>query len=439
MIDWNKIKDSTIDLFDDKQDHWQWAAILICLVCSLALSLTLRKTLLKKGSRYHLALINFFDPGKSIGLAPIIYCLLLWITWAARHNLSEKIKASLGTPLPCEHIRVAALLVTAFVIYRTATAVSKGKTVPKVIGAGILLLFTLNLFGWLTPLSEALQSISLPIGSLSINLWAILSAISALFLLLWLAGLTTRFADAIVKPRADIPPSIKVLISKVVKILLYGSAIIGALKIGGVPLGGLAVFSGALGLGIGFGLQKVISNFVSGIIILLDKSIKPGDVIEIEGTIGWINSLRTRYISIITRDRKEILIPNEDFVTNKVVNWSFTDRIVRIKADIGVSYDTDVPEAIETCINATKSIARVLKTPEPGCLLMGFGDSSIDLQIRFWINDAPNGVSNIRSEVLLAVWQAFRDKGIEIPFPQRDLHIKSGHLPNVLNEATSHQ
>jgi small-conductance mechanosensitive channel len=274
------------------------------------------------------------------------------------------------------------------------------------------------------------QTISLPLGSIEINLWAIISAFAALFLLLWLVGLSTRFIDAVVKPRSDIPPSIKVLIGKTSRLFLYIAAIVGALKIGGVPLGGLAVFSGALGLGLGFGLQKVISNLVSGVIILLDKSIKPGDVIEIEGTIGWINSLRTRYISVITRDRKEILIPNEDFVTNKVINWSFTDRVVRIKADVGVAYSTDVHEAIRICSEAAKDIPRVLKDPAPTCLLMGFGDSAIDLQVRFWIDDAPQGVSNIRSEVLLAVWQAFRDNDIEIPFPQRDLHIVSGSLPN---------
>jgi len=263
----------------------------------------------------------------------------------------------------------------------------------------------------------------------AINLWSIISAIAAMFLLIWLAGLTTRFIDTVVKPRRDIPPSIKVLIGKAVRIVLYLGAIIWALKIGGVPLGGLAVFSGALGLGLGFGLQKVISNLVSGVIILLDKSIKPGDVIEIDGTFGWINSIRTRFISVITRDRKEILIPNEDFVTNKVINWSFTDRIVRIKADVGVSYSTDVPKAIEVCKGALESIPRVLKNPEPGCLLMGFGDSSIDLQVRFWIDDAPQGVSNIRSEVLIAVWKAFKEHNIEIPFPQRDLHIKSSEVP----------
>ena len=428
MIDLEAIQQTMLNLVDDRQDYWQWGSICLCLAGAIALSMILRKTLFCPGSHCHSVLKRFFNPGKNISGVPVLFCLLLWVTWAVRSNWSIQLVTDGHTALPCGYIYSTTLLVTAFVIYRIATAVSKGRSAPKFLGGGMLVIFALHLFGWLEPLSVALQSISLSLGSIEIDLWEIISAFAALFLLLWLVGLSTRFIDAALKPRSDIPPSIKVLIGKTSRLVLYITAVIGALKIGGVPLGGLAVFSGALGLGLGFGLQKVISNLVSGVIILLDKSIKPGDVIEIEGTFGWINSLRTRYISVITRDRKEILIPNEDFVTNKVINWSFTDRIVRIKADVGVSYSTDVPEAIRVCAEAAQKIPRVLKDPAPTCLLMGFGDSSIDLQVRFWIDDAPQGVSNIRSEVLLAVWQAFRDNDIEIPFPQRDLHIKSGSL-----------
>jgi len=428
MIDIEAIKSTLFSLVDDKQDYWQWAAIALCVGGSIAGSIFLRKTLFARGSVCNKFLNRFFEPGKKLNGVPILTCLLLWITWSARSNWSAILKAKGQGELPSGYIETSALLISAYVIYRITNILSKGRAAPRFIGGGMLVIFALHLFGWLTPLSMTLENISLPIGSIQIDLWKIVSAIAAMFLLLWLVGLSIRFIDAIIKPRKDIPPSIKVLIGKAVRLFLYVGAIVWALKIGGVPLGGLAVFSGALGLGLGFGLQKVISNLVSGVIILLDKSIKPGDVIEIEGSFGWINSIRTRYISVITRDRKEILIPNEDFVTNKVINWSFTDRIVRIKADVGVSYSADVPEAIRICTEAAAQIPRVLKDPAPSTLLMEFGDSSINLQVRFWIEDAPQGVSNIRSEVLLAVWQAFRDNDIEIPFPQRDIHIKSGNL-----------
>ena len=429
MINWESIQTNLLELVDDRQDYWQWAAITICLLGAITISILLSRTVFHPSAKLQRVLKRFFDPGKRIAGTPVIFCFLLWVTWAVRSTWSANLVEQGSAALPCSYIYTTTLLVTAFVLYQIATAVSKGSAAPKFLGGGMLFIFALHLFGWLDPLSTALQNISLPLGSLEINLWSILSAIVALLLLLWLVSLSTKFIDAFVKTREDIPPSIKVLIGKASRFTLYITAIVGALKIGGVPLGGLAIFSGALGLGLGFGLQKVISNLVSGVIILLDKSIKPGDVIEIDGTFGWINTLRTRYISVITRDRKEILIPNEDFVTNRVINWSFTDRVVRIKADVGVSYSTDVPEAIRICKEAVRTIPRVLKSPEPNCLLMGFGDSSIDLQVRFWINDAPQGVSNIRSEVLLAIWKALKDNNIEIPFPQRDLHIKSG-LPS---------
>ena len=429
MLNLETIKNNCSKLFDDQQDHWQWTAIGLCIIGAIIGAIILRKTFLCKDSACNRFLTRFFAPGKSINNTAVLTSIFLWSTWSIRNTWYSERVAGAPSALPSGYIYTAAALITAFVVYQTTNALSKGRSAPRLLGGGMLIIFALHLFDWLAPLSKALQKFSLNIGDIDINLWSIISAIAAMFLLVWLAGLTTRFIDTVVKPRRDIPPSIKVLIGKAVRIVLYVGAIIWALKIGGVPLGGLAVFSGALGLGLGFGLQKVISNLVSGVIILLDKSIKPGDVIEIDGTFGWINSIRTRFISVITRDRKEILIPNEDFVTNKVINWSFTDRIVRIKADVGVSYSTDVPKAIEVCKGALESIPRVLKNPEPGCLLMGFGDSSIDLQVRFWIDDAPQGVSNIRSEVLIAVWKAFKEHNIEIPFPQRDLHIKSSEVP----------
>ena len=435
MSFWTNLQQSLIELIDDRQDFWQWTALILCFIAAISASFLLRQKAFCHGSQCHAIITRFFNPGKEISFVPASFCILLWITWAARNQWSNQLSTQGHNSIPSNYIFTAALLVSALVIYQVATAVSKGRSAPKFLGGLMLAIFALQLFGWLEPLSQALQGIRLPLGNIEINVWAIISAIAALFILLWLVGLSVRFIDSLLQPRTDIPPSIKVLIGKGSRLTLYIIAIVGALKIGGVPLGGLAVFSGAFGLGLGFGLQKVISNLVAGVIMLLDKSIKPGDVIEIEGTFGWINSLRSRYISVITRDRKEILIPNEDFITNKVINWSFTDRVVRIKADVGVSYSTDIPEAIRICKEATMDIPRVLVDPAPNCLLKEFGDSSINLQIRFWIDDAPQGVSNVRSEVLLAVWKAFREHHIEIPFPQRDLHIKSDHLPQALQES----
>ena len=180
----------------------------------------------------------------------------------------------------------------------------------------------------------------------------------------------------------------------------------------------------AISLSIGFGLQKVVSNLVSGIIILLDKSIKPGDVISLGETFGWINSLGARYVSVVTRDGREYLIPNEDLITGQVVNWSHTDAYVRLDIYFGTSYGDDPHVVRKLAIDAAKSVDRVLTFPKtPVCHIVGFGDSSVDYILRFWIEDPTGGLTNIRGNVYLALWDAFHENGISLPFPQREVRM----------------
>jgi len=193
----------------------------------------------------------------------------------------------------------------------------------------------------------------------------------------------------------------------------------------------LTVFSGAIGLGIGFGMQRVFANLVSGFILLLDKSIKPGDVIAVKDTYGWVNTLGGRYVSVITRDGTEHLIPNELLITEHVENWTHTDNNIRLKIPLQVHYKSDVRKAIDLCVQAARETRRVLDQPAPTCLLREFGDSALKLEIRIWINDPTNGVSNVRSEVMLKVWEKFCAEGIEIPYPQRDLHVIAGETVPV--------
>ena len=178
-------------------------------------------------------------------------------------------------------------------------------------------------------------------------------------------------------------------------------------------------------MGIGFGLQKVVSNLISGVILLLDKSIKPGDVIEVGNSYGKIESLGARYVSVVTRDGYEYLIPNEDLITQQVINWSFSDRLVRLKIGVGVSYDSDLHKAMDLMVQSARGIDRVLDKPGPVCQLKNFGDSAVDLELRIWIGDPDKGVANVSSAIRLAIWDTLKEHGIEIPFPQRDVHIKS--------------
>ena len=191
----------------------------------------------------------------------------------------------------------------------------------------------------------------------------------------------------------------------------------------GIDLTALAVFGGALGVGLGFGLQKVVSNFISGVILLMDRSIKPGDVIQIQDTYGSINKLAARYTSVITRDGTEYLIPNEDMITQPVINWSHTNRVVRRRIPLSVSYKTDLDEAIAIMNSAAADNERVLEEPAPRTLLKGFGENGVDLELRMWINDPEEGVSNIGSQVMMEIWNRFHAAGVEFPFPQRVVHF----------------
>nr|WP_281373752.1 mechanosensitive ion channel domain-containing protein [Parvularcula dongshanensis] len=203
-------------------------------------------------------------------------------------------------------------------------------------------------------------------------------------------------------------------------------ALVMALAVIGFDLASLAFFGGAIGIGIGLGLQKIIGNFLAGFTLLADRSIKPGDVIEIGDTFGAITDMKSRYVSIRTRDGKEHLVPNATFMDEGVINWSHNDKVVCCYASMGVGYGTKDMHKVRKLVEAAAlDTPRVLARPAPKCNMTEFGDSSVNFELRFWINDPMNGVSNVRSDILFRVWEAFAENGIEIPFPQRDLHIRS--------------
>jgi small-conductance mechanosensitive channel len=216
-----------------------------------------------------------------------------------------------------------------------------------------------------------------------------------------------------------------VLLVKLAKTGIYTLAILVALRSVGFDFHLLAVFSGAVGLGVGFGLQKVVSNLVSGVIILMDNSIRPGDVIEVGGVFGWIESLHSRFISVITRDGTSFLIPNDELISSKVINWSFSGPGIRLKIPVGISYSSEVHQAMSLMVAATAEIPRILASPKPEARLVSFGESAINLDLRIWIKDPENGVTNVKSAVQLKIWDLFKANGIEFPFPQHDLHLKS--------------
>jgi small-conductance mechanosensitive channel len=215
------------------------------------------------------------------------------------------------------------------------------------------------------------------------------------------------------------------LIGNLIKIALICIAVLAGLNTVGIDLTAFAVFSGAIGVGVGFGLQKIVANFVSGIILLVERSIKPGDVIEVGHTFGHVVSLGARYAAVRGRDGKEYLIPNETLIGNQVINWSYSSPQVRVDAEFGVAYGSEPHQVRRLAIEAAAETPRVLAEPEPVCHITGFGESAINFVLRFWIDDPASGVTNIKGDVFLSLWASFKRHDIALPFPQRDLHLRT--------------
>jgi len=282
---------------------------------------------------------------------------------------------------------------------------------------------TLSITGLTGDTQRLLDSAAITIGDTRISLWLILQAVVVISALIFLARFLSATTASRIRRNEEISPSMQVLAVKFLQVILYGTAFFLGLKAIGVDLTGLAFLSGAIGLGLGFGLQKVVSNLVSGVIILLDKSIKPGDVISLGDTFGWINSLGARYVSVVTRDGREYLIPNEDLITGQVVNWSHSNDFVRLDIYFGTSYGCDPHQVRKIAIEAAQKVERVLTFKAPVCHIVGFGDSSVDYILRFWISDPTGGLTNIRGNVYLSLWDAFQEHNISIPFPQREVRM----------------
>lgn len=302
-----------------------------------------------------------------------------------------------------------------------ATRLIKSPSLRKFVRYGAWTWATLQILGLLEAAERLLDSIGFSMGEIRFSLLLLIQGLVILGVLITLARFFTRTTASRIKSNEDISPSMQVLIVKGVQIAFYGAAFFLGVRALGIDLTGLAVLSGAIGVGLGFGLQKVVSNLVSGVIILLDKSIKPGDVISLGDTFGWINSLGARYVSVVTRDGREYLIPNEDLITGQVVNWSHSNDFVRLDINFGTAYHDNPHEVRRIAIEAAQSVDRVLRNRPTVCHIVGFGDSSVDYILRFWIRDPTGGLTNIRGNVFLALWDAFAENGISIPFPQREV------------------
>ncbi len=329
---------------------------------------------------------------------------------------------------------VTSSLLTAWIVINVATVFVANPLLSLTISIVAWIAAALNIVGLLDNTITFLDGATLSFGQVDVSLLIVVQGLIALGVLLWLTTVVGQLVEGRIKSSENLSPSIKVLSTKLMRIVLVLVAVVVALKIVGIDLTAFAVFGGAIGVGLGFGLQKIFANLVSGFILLLDKSIKPGDVIAIADYYGRVDSLGARYVSVLTRDGIEHLIPNEELITTRVENWSYSQNLLRLKKTIGVHYKSDVRKAIALCLEAADGTPRILKEPAAVCHMQEFGDSSVNLELRFWIDDPMNGRANVISEVLLSIWDKFHENGIEIPYPQRDLHLRSSSLESLSNE-----
>jgi len=349
----------------------------------------------------------------------ILFTVLIWaVVWVLK---------SITWPSRSYLLAMLASLALSWLVVVIVLRVVVNPTLRAFLRYGLWIWVTLVITGLRDDAVSLMDSMAINFGEARISLWMIAQAVVLLGLTFAITRLLSRQADARLKRSQDISPSMRVLFGKLLQVLLYTTAFFVGLRIIGFDLKGLAFLTGFIGVGLGFGLQKVVSNLVSGLIIVMDKSIKPGDVISLGETFGWINSLGARYVSVVTRDGKEFLIPNEDLITNQVVNWSHSDKYVRLDIFFGTAYGDDPHLVRKIAVEAAQSVGRVLNFPKtPVCHITGFGDSSVDYILRFWIEDPTGGLTNIRGNVYLALWDAFKEHGISLPFPQREVRMLDG-------------
>ena len=305
----------------------------------------------------------------------------------------------------------------------------KGWGVP--ITAVIWVFTALHVLGWGDAVIGALDSIGLNAGKTRISVWSVLKLLVTVSFFVIAAMWVSRWLERRVLGLDALAPTMRIGIAKFMQAFLVGLSVLVGLNAAGLDLTTLNVLTGAIGIGLGFGLQSIAANFVSGFVLLMDRSIKPGDVISFTGTtgtategFGWVEALRGRYVVVRDRDGVASLVPNQNLINNSVINWSYTDPRVRLKLPVRVSYKSDPELAMRLMLEATVGHRRIISDPAPVARLMGFGDHGIELELRFWIPDPQEGVNNVRSDVNRAIWRLFKEHGVVIPIAQREVRLE---------------
>lgn len=325
-------------------------------------------------------------------------------------------------------LMVAAKLAFAWLIIRLVASGIHNAFVVRVVSVLAFLVAALSIIGQLDPVIAALDSVAITLGGLRLTPLLLIKLGVLLILALWLTNVVSNFAESRITQSGDLTPSLQVLLVKMIRVGLMIFAIAVALSAVGINLSALAIFSGAAGVGIGFGLQKIVANFISGLILLVDKSVKPGDLVTIGDSSGRISTMNTRYISVAAGDGREFLIPNEDLITQKVTNWTYTDKNALVKINFGTNYDANPRLVCKLAVEVAAAAKAALKSKPPTCLLTEFTDAGMKFSLTVWVAD-PDNIGTTQNEVMLALWDAFKREDIHVPYPVREIRVRGGALP----------
>jgi small-conductance mechanosensitive channel len=348
--------------------------------------------------------------------------------FAVLMRITRTVMRELTWPSRSYLLAVAAKLALAWLVIRLLTSVIRNEFVVRLVSIAAWLVAALSIIGQLDPTIDALDSVSVVFGGLRLTPLLVIKLGALLAFALWVTNIASNFAESQITRAGDLTPSIQVLLIKIIRLGLMVLAVTITLSAVGIDLSALAIFSGAAGVGIGFGLQKIVANFISGIILLADKSVKPGDLVTIGDSSGRISAMKTRYISVAAGDGREFLIPNEDLVTQKVTNWTYTDKNTLVKVNFGTNYDADPRMVCKLAVEIAATHPRATKGKPPSCLLTEFTEAGMKFSLTFWIPD-PDGMDNVKSDVMLALWDAFKREGIRVPYPVREIRVRGGALP----------
>ncbi|HSD41789.1 MAG TPA: mechanosensitive ion channel domain-containing protein [Burkholderiales bacterium] len=354
---------------------------------------------------------------------PLVAVLLVLIARPILQRFGNVALLDLAVPL------LGSLAVVRIAVYLLRVAFGTSSLIAafeRAIATTVWGLFALHILGLLPGAIATFESITLPVGKARISLWdlgwGIVGIAFTILAALWLGGVI----EARLMRAVTLHANVRVALARIAKTLLVFLAVVIALPLAGLDLTLLSVFGGALGVGLGFGLQKIASNYVSGFIVLLDRSIRLGDLITADNFYGVVKEMTTRYTVVKALDGREAIIPNETLITSTVLNHSNTEKRVRIPLQVQVGYTSDAEQVLRLCEDVARAHPRVLRDPAPSAAIAGLGDSGLNLELGFWISwtrDPAEGTLGVRSDIALALLKAFRERGIEIPFPQRTVRI----------------